>query len=165
MVITMDKTNKKPETGCCPRFDPKPWENKEIRWEGKPFIKDHIRCIFHIPINFGKVITKNMKKIKNADAMPPFPVILSNEKSAWSSDIYIAVTKEVPETEIVKVAGTFLTKVFEGSYNNIGKWSKEMESYVKSKKKDIKKMYFFYTTCPKCAKYYGKNYTVILAQI
>jgi hypothetical protein len=26
-------------------------------------------------------------------------------------------------------------------------------------------MYFFYTTCPKCAKKYGKNYVVILAQI
>ncbi|MHC4509420.1 MAG: hydrolase [Planctomycetota bacterium] len=26
-------------------------------------------------------------------------------------------------------------------------------------------MYFFYTTCPKCAKVYGKNYTVLLAKI
>jgi len=26
-------------------------------------------------------------------------------------------------------------------------------------------MYFFYTTCPKCAKKYGKNYVVILAEV
>jgi len=26
-------------------------------------------------------------------------------------------------------------------------------------------MYFFYTTCPKCAEFYGKNYTVILAKV
>jgi NMD protein affecting ribosome stability and mRNA decay len=25
-------------------------------------------------------------------------------------------------------------------------------------------MYFFYTTCPKCARKYGKNYVAILAQ-
>jgi len=25
--------------------------------------------------------------------------------------------------------------------------------------------YFYYTTCPKCAKKYGKNYVVLLAQV
>ena len=27
------------------------------------------------------------------------------------------------------------------------------------------RIYHFYTTCPRCAKYYGKNYTVLLAQV
>ncbi len=54
---------------------------------------------------------------------------------------------------------------FEGPYKNMGVWVKEMRGYVKSKGKELKKMYFFYTTCPKCAQYYGKNYTVILAQV
>jgi hypothetical protein len=40
-----------------------------------------------------------------------------------------------------------------------------MKEYVKSKDKKIKKMYFFYTTCPHCAEVYGKNYTVILAEV
>jgi hypothetical protein len=33
------------------------------------------------------------------------------------------------------------------------------------KDKEIEKIYFYYTTCPKCAKLYGKNYTVIFAKI
>ncbi|MDD5616550.1 MAG: hypothetical protein PHH85_10155 [Candidatus Methanoperedens sp.] len=36
-----------------------------------------------------------------------------------------------------------------------------MEKYVRSKGKYPKKMYFFYTTCPKCAEYYGANLNVI----
>ena len=40
-----------------------------------------------------------------------------------------------------------------------------MKRYVKSQGKELKKMYFFYTTCPACAKVYGKNYTVILAAV
>jgi len=40
-----------------------------------------------------------------------------------------------------------------------------MQNYVKSKNKDLKKLYFYYTTCPKCAKIYGKNYVVLLAQV
>jgi hypothetical protein len=40
-----------------------------------------------------------------------------------------------------------------------------MKKYIASKGRDIEKMYFFYTTCPKCAEHYGKNYVVILAKV
>ncbi len=40
-----------------------------------------------------------------------------------------------------------------------------MNAYAVAQGKTMSKMYFFYTTCPKCAKKYGKNYVVILAQL
>jgi len=167
-VKDMDKLYEDSETGCCPRFDPKPWDGKEVTFKDKLFVKDHVRSFLHIPLNFGKVMVKNIEMIKNADALPDKPLMLSDEKSLWASDIYIAVAKDVPGAEMVRVSGTFLTKVFEGPYKNAGKWAQEMKAYVKSKAKkakEIQKMYFFYTTCPKCAEYYGKNYTVILAKV
>ena len=161
----MDKLYEQSETGCCLRFNPEPWDEKEKTLQDKLFLKDHIRSIFHIPLNFGQVMVKNMEKIQKADALAAEPLMLSDEKSLWGADIYIAVSKEVSGAEIVKISGTFLTKVFEGSYNNMGKWVKEMQAFIKSKGKELKKMYFFYTTCPRCAKFYGKNYTVILAKV
>ena len=161
----MDQLYKNSETGCCPRFNPEPWDEKEIVFEDKLFLKDHVTSFLHIPLNFGKIMVKNMEKIMQADALASEPVLLSDEKSLWGADIYIAVEKEIPESQMVKISGTFLSKVFEGPYKNAGKWSKEMTDHVKSKASQIKKLYFFYTTCPKCAKYYGKNYTVILAQV
>ncbi|MBA7546758.1 hypothetical protein ES705_39155 [subsurface metagenome] len=161
----MNKVYEQSETGCCPRFNPEPWNEKEVAWQDNLFIKDHIRSFLHIPLGMGKVMTKNMEMIKSADALTPEPLMLSDENSLWGSDIYIAVTKEVPQAENVRIAGTFLTKVFEGPYKNMGKWVKEMKAYVKARGREMKKLYFFYTTCPKCAKYYGKNYTVILAEV
>jgi len=161
----MDKLYGQSETGCCKRFNPESWNEKEIIFKDKLFLKDSVKSIFHIPINFGQIMVKNMEKIKEADALSPEPLMLSDEKSFFGSDIYIAVDKDVPNTEMVKISGTFLSKVFEGSFNNVGKWAKEMDVFVKSKEKELKKMYFFYTTCPKCAKLYGKNYIVILAQV
>jgi hypothetical protein len=161
----MDKLYEDSETGCCPRFNPEPWDEKEVTFQDKLFIKDHVRSIFHIPLNFGKVMVRNMEMIQQADALAPEPLMLSDEKSLWGSDIYIAVSKEVPGAEMVRISGTFLTKVFEGPYKNAGKWAKEMAEYVKAKARDMKKMYFFYTTCPKCAKFYGKNYIVILVKV
>ncbi len=152
------------ETGCCPIFNPEPWDGKEVTWQDKLFVKDHVVSFLHIPLNFGQVVTRNMKKIEEAQAQDPQNLVLCDEKSLWGSDVYIAVNKEVPKSRMEKFSGTFLIKVFEGPYQNAGKWMKEMEEYVKSKGKEIKKMYFWYTTCPKCAKVYGKNYTVIFAQ-
>ena len=43
--------------------------------------------------------------------------------------------------------------------------SKDFEEYAKSKGVFISKWYMWYTTCPKCAKKYGKNYVVILVQV
>jgi len=164
-VKVMDKLHEESETGCCPRFNPEPWDEKEITWQDKLFIKDHIRSFLHIPLNFGQVIVRNAKRIKAAGALTPQPLMLSDEKSLWGSDIYIAISKGVPGAEIERISGTFLTKVFEGPYKDAGKWVKEMKAYVKAKGRNIEKLYFFYTTCPKCAKFYGKNYTVLVAKV
>ncbi len=160
----MDKLYENSETGCCNRFDPKPWDMKEIKWKDKLFVKDHVISVFHIPLNMGSVIVRNAEKIKTAGALGE-QLMLSDENSLWGSDIYIAVAKEVPGAKMEKVSGTFLSKVYEGGYQNMGSWIKDMEQYVASKGKKASKMYFFYTMCPACAKHYGQNYTVILAKV
>lgn len=152
-------------TGCCEPFNPEPWQNKEIIWENKIFVKDHVTSFFHMPLNMGKKIIKNMELIEKAEAKAPYQLMLTDEKSLWGSDIYIDVSKEVPGAQMATLSGTFLTKVFEGPYQNAGKWAEEMKEYVKSKGEVLKKLYFSYTTCPRCAKAYGKNYVVLFAQI
>jgi hypothetical protein len=161
----MDTKNEINETGCCPRFNPEAWDEKEITWTEKLFVKDKVRSILHIPLNFGQVMVRNMEKIQKAGASAKEIIVLSNEESMWGSDLYIAVEKDFIGSDVVKISGTFLTKVFEGPYKDMGKWIRDMNSFVTSKGKTAKKMYFFYTTCPKCAKVYGKNYVVILAGV
>jgi hypothetical protein len=151
-------------TECCEPFNPAPWQDKEIIWKDKIFVKDHVTNFLHIPLNFGKKVVKNMELIEKAGAKSPYQLMLCSE-SLWGSDVYIDVLKQVPGAQMATLSGTFLTKVFEGPYQNAGKWATEMEKYVKDKGKNIKKLYFSYTTCPKCAKAYGKNYVVLFAQI
>ena len=152
-------------TGCCEPFNPEPWQDKEIAWKEKIFVKDHVTSFFHIPLNMGKKVIKNMDLIEKAGARAPYQLMLTDEKSLWGADIYIDVSKEVPGAQMAALSGIFLTKVFEGPYQNVGKWAQEMEEYVKNKGRKLKKLYFSYTTCPRCAKAYGKNYVVLFAQI
>jgi hypothetical protein len=152
-------------TGCCDPFDPKPFDEKEIVWKEKIFVTAHIKSFLHIPVNMGSVITKNMALIDKAGAKSKEQIMLTDEKSLWGSDIYIAVSKKVPGAQMTALSGTFITKVFEGPYQNVGKWAEEMKKYVEGKNQPLLKLYFSYTTCPKCAKVYGKNYVVLFAQI
>jgi len=153
------------ETGCCPRFDPALWQEKEIVFDEKLFLKDHVTSLFHIPLNFGTVIERDTKKIKKAHAEAEEQLVLSDEKSLWGSDLYIAVGKEVPDAEMERISGTFLTKAFEGPYSQIGKYSKEMLAYAESKGEKAGKLYYHYAYCPSCAKAYGNSYTVVFAQV
>ncbi len=150
---------------CCSKFDPKPWDEKTIEWKDKLFVKDHVASFLHIPLNMGGKIVKNMALIDKADAKESYQLMLSDEKSIWGSDIYIAAAKDVPGAQMAKISGTFLSKVFDGPFQMVGQWAKEMEKYVASQNKKIKKMYFSYTTCPKCAKKFGHNYVVIFAKV
>lgn len=151
-------------TGCCEPFNPEPWQDKEITWSNKLFVMDHVTSFLRIPLNMGKKIIKNMELIEKAGAKGE-QLMLADEKSLWGADIYIDVTRDVSGAKMATLSGTFLTKVFEGPYQNAGKWAKEMVEYVKTKGKTLKKLYFSYTTCPKCAKTYGKNYVVLFAQV
>jgi hypothetical protein len=153
-------------TGCCPRFKPEGWDEQELHFKDKLFVKATTRSIFHIPINMGSVFPRTFKAIEKAEAqnLDQF-IVLSYDPSAWHGEHYFAVTKEVPEQEMARMTGDYFTKVFEGPYKNAPKWEKEMDTFVKSKGKEVVKTYFFYTTCPKCAKFYGKNYLVAVSEI
>ena len=150
---------------CCPKFDPTIWDDKEFEWKDKRFIKDKVFTLFYMPINFGSVITKMNEKIEKAGAVAQDWLCLSDHTSKWNMDLYLAVDKEIPSAENVVLGGKFLSKVYEGDFKDTGKWEKGFEIYTKDKGKEIRKMYMWYTTCPKCAKKYDKNYVVIIGEV
>ena len=164
--MKLEQTNSdNSETGCCARLDTTLWDERDLEWEDKPFLKDHIRSFLHIPLNFGSVISRDHAVVQKAEAYPEEPLWLTDEVSPWGGDIYLGVDREIPGARIETLSGTFLTKVFEGPYRHAGKWAREMEADVTGKGPTVKKLYFHYANCPKCAKHYGKNHVVLFAQV
>lgn len=153
------------ETGCCARLDRDLWNEREFDWKDKPFLKDHIRSFLHIPLNFGSVISRDHKIVEEAEAYPEHPLWLTEEVSPWGADVYLATDREVSGATMQRMSGKFLSKVFEGPYGDIGKWEQQMEDFAKSKGHEVEKKYFFYATCPKCAKHFGKNQVVLFAKV
>ena len=150
---------------CCPEFNPELWDEKLSDWQNKKFIKDSVCTLLYMPLNFGRVMKRLDAKTTNAGANIVDYLCLANHTSYWNMDIYLAVDKEISDAMNVVLTGKYYSKVYEGSFKDTGKWTKDFEQTAKSKDLIIRKMFFWYTTCPKCAKKYGKNYVVLVGQI
>ncbi len=153
------------ENECCPPFHPAPWNDVILEWTEKPFIKGKVYTMFFMPLNFGQVITKLNKKVDAAGAQVPDWLCLSDHTSKWNMDILLAVDKQIPNAENLTISGKFYSRVYEGDFRDTDKWCKDYFEKAKEKGISTGKMYMWYTTCPKCAKKYGKNYVVIISKI
>ncbi|HOI88123.1 MAG TPA: hypothetical protein PLV51_09710 [Lentimicrobium sp.] len=158
----MEKPSIEPE--CCPEFDPEPWNDRVMEWDRKKFIKDRVRTFLYMPLNFGGVMRRINALTEKAGADIPEWLCLSDHTSKWNMDIFLAVDRDVEGAENTTLSGKFFCRVYEGPFSDTGKWSEDFKLAAKEREFEIKKWYMWYTTCPKCAKKYGKNYVVIIGK-
>lgn len=166
-MILPNTYTEKNETGCCavPNIDS--WNEKIVEFDRKRFIREYTKSVFFVPTNMDKVMRSLSETAAKAEAlMPPAEaMILSRDLSPFKAEQLYAVSKEIPGADNVELSGSFATKVFEGQYKNAKSWHDELSKYVQSLGKKSSEIYLFYTTCPKCAQHYGKNYTIGLAHL
>lgn len=158
-------TENKQEFDCCPPFDPEPWDDKMISWNEKTFIKEKVCTFLYMPLNFGSAMRKLSKKMENSGAESPEWLCLSDHTSKWNMDVYLATDKEVSGCETFKMSGDYYCKVYEGPFKDTGKWGNDYNLRLTEKGLKTEKLFMWYTTCPKCAKKYGKNYTVFIGKM
>lgn len=153
-------------TGCCPKFNPEGWDARELHFRDKPFLRATTRAVMHIPVDMGKVFSRVQARLEKADAIDDDNIlVLSSDLSAWRGEHLFATDVPIDDEEMVTLSGDFVTKLFEGPYRKARDWYDEMQDLVRAQGSEPGRIWFFYTTCPKCAKAYGQNYIVGIAEI
>lgn len=155
---------------CCPKLDIKKWEGKTHNWKNKLFIKESIPTFFHIPFppSIAKKITKMWQAAEDAKANIPQKdevLVLFADPTPFRSDIYLSVSKKVANTNNTSLSGTFISKVYDGSYNAVPNFIKDMDQYLSEQGKVAKRYYIHYAYCPKCAAKFKKNHMVLFAEV
>jgi hypothetical protein len=155
---------------CCPKFEPKRWDKKTLKWKEKHFIRESIPAFFHIPIfgwMIGQKITKMWELIKRNKTEPPLKdwLILFYDPHPFKSEILMGTQKPIKNADNISISGTLYAKVFDGPYNAIPKFIKEIEKDLAKKKLKAKKYFVHYAYCPKCAKKYKHNYMILFAKV
>lgn len=153
-------------TGCCPRFDPAGWDGQDITLADKPFARAMTFSLFYIPLNMGRVISRVLGKMAKAGAVDDENyVVLSRDLSKFRAEHLFATRAPVGGEENITLSGQFLTKVFEGPYSQMGQWCDALHKLAAEHGKTPKSLRYFYPTCPKCARVYGKNYVVGFVEV
>lgn len=153
-------------TGCCARFNPQGWDDQRLRFRDRRFLRATTRSVMYVPVDMGKVFARVSERIEAAGAADPKQyLVLSRSLSPFADEHLFAVTRDVPDEEMVTLSGEFLTRVYEGPYREARHWDQDLQDRVRQAGGSPGRVYFFYTTCPNCAKAYGKNYVVGVAEI
>jgi hypothetical protein len=155
---------------CCPEFEVEKWDKKTITWDKKLFIKESIPTFFHNPL--VTMIDSKTKKMgalaEKANANIPDiadALLLFHDSSAFTSEIYYAVSKKVDGAHNTTLSGTFMAGVFDGPYDAIPKYIKQMDKRLSGEGKKARDYYVHYAYCPKCAVKYDHNYMILFAQV
>ena len=108
------------------------------------------------------------RQAQESQTVPPNKediLVLFTDPHPFKSEIYFSVTGSVSDAKNVALSGAFKSKVFDGPYNAIPKYIKEMDGWLANKGEKSKKYYVHYAYCPKCAKDSGHNYMILFAEI
>lgn len=152
-------------TGCCPRFNPQGWDGQELHLRNRPMVRAVTWSALHVPLNMGRVFARVQSHIAEAGAFDPRDcIVLSRHRSPWTSEHYFPVTNPIETETMTTLSGDFITKVFNGSYREVYRWRRQLQDLVRARGGTPGAIYFFYTTCPDCAKTYGENYVVGVAE-
>jgi hypothetical protein len=154
---------------CCTGFDPAPWDNKMHEWTDKLFIKVSIPQVLHFPLPgmFGRAVQKMWKMAQDADATIDYKdfLLLACDSSPWKSDLYMNVAHEVADAQNIKLSGKFFSKIFDGPFLKVPQYIREMDILLTRQNKLARRYFFYFATCPACAKKYGHNYIVAFAEL
>ena len=98
-------------TGCCPRFNPGGWDDQELHFRDKPFLRAVTHSVMHVPVNMGSVFARVNRRIDDAGASADGQsIVLSRDLSPWTSEHLFSVSKSVPEEEMTTLSGDFVTR-------------------------------------------------------
>ena len=153
-------------TGCCPRFHPEDWQGVILNFSDKPFLRAETRSLMHVPLNMGSVFTRVLTRLEESGAsMGDQHIVLSRVLSPWKAEHLFATSGAVASEEMTRLSGRFLTRVFDGPYSQMRAWHAKMRDAAVAQGCGDARIWFYYTTCPKCAKAYECNPVVGLVQI
>ena len=168
MIKTKTISTEKETQECCAPFDVAKWHNIRHEWHNKLFLKDSLPEILHIPLpgTYRKTISRMWKIASDAGAAPDPKdfLLLAHDPSAFKAELYMSVTKDIKDHDVVKFNGSFLSLVYEGSYRDVHKFLRKTDKFLSANGLAPKKYYIYFPYCPKCAEKYGHNYMVVVTE-
>lgn len=148
--------------GELSHFKPELWDKKQFVWGNKRFIQKRVLSLFYRPLNFCRIMKWLEKRVEKAGGEHPDALCLVSINSPWSMTLNYAVNREIPGCNNCILSGTWISRVYEGTFRS--GLTDEFNNWTLQEGFSIKRIYYWYTACLKCADKSYKEYTVVLAE-
>ena len=117
-----------------PRFDRESWDDVEFVWNNKPFIKVAVPEILRFPL-VDSIDTVNQSLLRKAYTLNVIPnddqaLLLRHPVSPWKEEVLLAVNQPIEDKSLVRITGTFRSKVYEGKSSRLRSFIRQMEAHL-----------------------------------
>jgi len=150
-------------------FDATRWNEQVFTWENKKFIRATIPQILHYPLPgiIRRIMRKMWKQATEAGAQPEREdfLMLAYDRSHWKCELYMPVKDTVPGADNVLLSGRYFTKVFDGPFSLVPKFTNDMDILLANREMLAKRYFFYSASCPLCARKVATDKIVAFAEI
>ena len=152
----------------CPDVNDQDWHLQDQNWDGKFFYFEYVRHFFNVPLGYDKQL-RAMKRdmarkgfrLVNADMVLYQPGLFQGRllMEINDPDQYDANVERFDQARL-------LSRVHQGSRSGLKDALQELKAFTQDRAHlDPLIIYYWYTTCDKCAKIRGYEKTVLFARV
>lgn len=147
----------------CADIDKKIWHNRELDFSGSFFYAISTPMFLHLPVRIARDVQKAAQNIKAKNYKLIFPPMILCKDALFKGQILVKVENyNKDDPNIVRFTDSiFYSYVFTGPWKKLA--GETIKIIITQKIGNIRNIYFWYITCPVCAKEKGEK-TVILIE-
>lgn len=149
----------------CPRLVREEWDRQTHPWDKKPFYALPYRSFFGWPLNLARQTAAAVDLLSKRGLLDSVPINFAVNEQARGGTLLIAIKRHVKDLETRAISGQFMSFFFEGKYPERPHWIRQVYRYGRANHLNFQELYFWYATCPTCAKKQGYAQVVIFGKI
>jgi hypothetical protein len=155
-------------TCSCPDVNDQDWHLQDRDWSGKFFYFEYVQHLFYMPLQLDKVIQNMKLDIARKGYQPVNPDQILYLPGSFQGRVLMEIQDpEQYDANVEKFENArILSRVYKGPRNRIKNAVEELKAFTQDKTHLIpSKIYYWHTTCPKCAPTKGGDKTVLFARV
>jgi hypothetical protein len=158
-----------PPTSCnCPDVNDQDWHLKDQDWSGKFFYFEYVRHLFNIPLGYDKQLQAMKRDLARKGYQLVTPDMVLHQPGAFQGRILMEIKD--PEQYDANVESfdnaRILSRVYRGPRSSIGSAVQELKAFTQDRAHlEPIVVYYWQTTCKRCAKTKGYEKTILFARV
>jgi Bacterial hydrolase len=150
----------------CPQISDSEWHQKTFSWEGRTFFRKEVNFFFRTPLGIEEKTREAAEEIEKRGYLLDEPSIILIESGVFKGAVLIGIMPPGEESPDVVTFDSrpLISVVVRSDEPRVMPGIKSLRKYVASLHHQLKVVFIWYTSCPKCLEEEKKYTTVFMGR-